>query len=43
VFHRRRPGVEVLLVVLRRERPEDELGSLETERDVESGETNSAT
>ena len=30
-------------VVLRRERPEDELGSLETERDVESGETNSAT
>jgi hypothetical protein len=37
VFHRRGPGVVVLLVVLRPERLEDELGSLETERDVEVG------
>jgi hypothetical protein len=37
VLHRRRPGVVVQLVVLRSERLEDELGSLETERDVEVG------
>src|ERR671918_773309 len=35
VLHRRRPGVVVQLVVLRAERLENELGSLETERDVE--------
>src|SRR5829696_771664 len=37
VLHRRCPGVVVELVVLRPERLEDELGSLETERDVEVG------
>src|SRR5439155_9106082 len=37
VFHRRRPGVIVRLVVLGPERLEDELGSLENERDAEVG------
>jgi hypothetical protein len=36
-------GVVVLLVVLRPERLEDEVGSLGTERDVKVGRTNSAT
>ena len=37
VLYRRRPGVVVQLVVLRPERLEDELGSLETVQDVEVG------
>ena len=37
MLHRRRPGVVVQFVVLRPERLEDELGSLETERDIEVG------
>ena len=37
VLYRRRPGVVVQLVVLGPERLEDELGSLETERDLEVG------
>jgi hypothetical protein len=37
VLHRRRPGVVIQLVVLRSERLEDELGSLEAERDLEVG------
>src|SRR5947207_15753365 len=37
VLYRRRPGVVVQFVVLRPERLEDELGSLETVRDVEVG------
>jgi hypothetical protein len=37
VLHRRRPGVVIVLVVLGRKRFEDELGSLEPERDLELG------
>jgi hypothetical protein len=37
VLHRRRPGVVGLLVVLRPERFEHELGGLQPERDLEFG------